>query len=346
MALFACVTICGVGESAYVAIVIFIFHVSIMTLVIIWGFGFGIHNEFSVFLDNIRTPYPDVISSEGSVLSAHNFVGSLFFGYCSALLGITGFETAANYVEQMESSKVFVSTAKWLWVLVGFYNPLLSFVAMMVLPMDSLYEHPSDLLAVMAHKMGGSTFRSVVCVDAVVVLCGAVLTSIIGVSALIVRLSGDNILPSFLGQKNSRQAPYIAIVVFVALSMSLFLSIYAPDSPNAINDFGGVYAIAFLCVLSAFAVSAILLKLNRAHLARRVIARWWEIIFSLVCVLAGLFGNIILTTGVFTLFLAYLSGFAAVVMYMFCRVDILTFGIWMVGAPLGIVPSYINFFVA
>jgi hypothetical protein len=219
-------------------------------------------------------------------------------------------------------------------VLVGVYNPLISLVAMMVLPMETLYEHPSDMLAVMADTIGGSNFRWIVCFDAVIVLCGAVLTSIVGVSALMCRLSADSVLPAFLGRMNSRQAPYISILVFVALSMSLFVAIYDPTSDSAINDFGGVYAIAFLSVLSAFAISTIILKLHRAQIARRMIARWWEITVSLFAVTVGLIGNIVLTPEVFTLFLAYLSGFLAVVIYMFSRVELLTFGIWMVGRVL------------
>jgi hypothetical protein len=65
-------------------------------------------------------------------------------------------------------------------VLVSLYNPLLSFVSLMVLPLSEIYAHPSDMLAVMAEKLGGSTFRTILCIDAVTILCGGVLTSIVG----------------------------------------------------------------------------------------------------------------------------------------------------------------------
>ena len=64
----------------------------------------------------------------------------------------------------------------------GIYNPLLSIMSMMVLPMETIYQHPSDMLAVMADALGGSTFHAIMCVDAVVILCGGVLTAIIGQS--------------------------------------------------------------------------------------------------------------------------------------------------------------------
>ena len=41
-------------------------------------------------------------------------------------------------------------------------------------------------------------------------------------------------------------------------------------------------------------------------------------------------GNIVLTPSVFNLFLIYLSGFLAVVVYMFTKVELFSFGIWMV----------------
>jgi hypothetical protein len=44
---------------------------------------------------------------------------ALFFGYSTALLGITGFETAANYVEQMKDNRVYKQTLRNMWILVS-----------------------------------------------------------------------------------------------------------------------------------------------------------------------------------------------------------------------------------
>ena len=62
----------------------------------------------------------------------------------------------------------------------GVYNPLLSIASLMVLPLAQIYQHPSDMLAVMARAMGGDVFYVITCADAVIVLCGGVLTAIIG----------------------------------------------------------------------------------------------------------------------------------------------------------------------
>ncbi len=200
----------------------------------------------------------------------------------------------------------------------------------MVLDMDTIRAHPSDMLAVMADQLGGRGFSTFVCIDAVLVLCGGVMTAIVGVSGLLGRLAKDNVLPSVLARKNYRGAPYVAIIVFTGISVTLFLAIYDPTDPTAISNFGGVFAISFVAVLIVFAFGSIMLKLYRPKIARLVIAKWWQIGISLVAVCAGWVGNITLTPYVFYLFLAYLSVFVAVVSYMFLRVEILSFGIWMV----------------
>jgi amino acid transporter len=273
-----------------------------------------------------------IADESGHILSDGRLkvLGAIFYGYSAALLGITGFESAANYVESLDNTKTFVSTVNWLWVLVGIFNPCLSIVSMMVLPMEKIYESPSELLAIMAEKVGGSAFSQAVCVDAVLVLCGAVLTSFVGVSGLLVRLSNDKVLPAFVAISTSSGSPVVASILFFLISVSLFVILFDPTNSQQISAFGGVYAIAFLCVLVAFASSAIMLKLNRSNMARLVIARWWEIYLSLFAVAAGLIGNITLTPKVFILFLIYLVAFSAVCAYMFLRVDLFSFAIWMV----------------
>eukprot|EP01033_Poteriospumella_lacustris_P001254 gene1254-915_t len=288
---FAVVALCGVGESAAVATPILLTHIAIVTLLIVWGFVYGIQDGFSIFYHNTQTEYPTIINSSGHTLAHRSGIGAMG--------------------------------------LVGFYNPMISFVAMVVLPLDTIYEHSGDMLAIMADKLGGERFRTAVCVDATIILCGAVLTSFIGIAGLLRRLAADSILPQALAIEDSRGTPSVAIIVFLVLSLSLFLAIYDPSNEHAIEDFGGVYAIAFLSVLVCFAMAAVMLKLYRPYLARRVIAKWWQVFCSLICVSLGFLGNIILAPKVFYLFLAYLSGFIGVVALMFGRVEVLSIAVWM-----------------
>jgi amino acid transporter len=203
-------------------------------------------------------------------------------------------------------------------------------MSMMVMPMDVIYAHPSDMLAVMARELGGKGFEQWLCIDAVMVLCGGVLTAIVGVTGLLDRLAKDKVVPESLSALSPWGSSYVAILCFSIGSISLFLCIYDPTDPTGIERFGGVFAISFLSVLAAFAFAAILLKLYRPNLARLVITQWWQVVFSFLAVLLGFLGNVVLTPDVFVWFLVYLSALIVIVAYMFFRVEFLGFAIYMV----------------
>jgi amino acid transporter len=164
---------------------------------------------------------------------------------------------------------------------------------MMVMPLDFIYAHPGDLLARMADIMGGPAAKIIVVVDAIIVLCGGVLAAYVGVSSLLKTLATDSILPNFLAATNRRNAAYTAIITFCLFSILLFILVFSPHNPTNIGSFGGVFAIAFLCVLLSFIYADILLKLYRQNLGRLVIAEWWEVFFCSACLLAALLGHLL-----------------------------------------------------
>lgn len=112
---FGVVTICGVKESAQVTCAMFLVHMFALTLLILWGFAHGCKDNFSLFSENLRTPVPTIYDSSNNLLARRNPAAAIFFGYSSGLLGITGFETASNYVEDLADTSVFVSTVNWMW---------------------------------------------------------------------------------------------------------------------------------------------------------------------------------------------------------------------------------------
>jgi amino acid transporter len=288
---FGLITLCGVKESSTVTLFLFSVHTLTITILIIWGFVYGCQDGFKIFSDNMYSTLPVIKSSEGDLLADRSVPASIYYGYCSALLGITGFETASNYVEDLKSPETFVSTVNWMWGLVGIYNPIISIVSMMVLPMGMIYAHPSDMLAEMAKELGGTGFETWLCINAVMILCGGVLTAIVGVSGLIERLAKDKVVPEELAVVYPWGASYASIIGFVIFCICLFLCIFDPEDPTGINRFGGVFAISFLSVLAAFAFAAMLLKVYRPNLARLIITKWWHVIFSFSAVFVGLIGN-------------------------------------------------------
>lgn len=87
---FGCITICGVGESSQVAAAMFCTHVALLTVLIVWGFAYGIQDNFTIFTENMYSHVPDVVDSTGQLLAHRNPGAALYFGYCSALLGMLG----------------------------------------------------------------------------------------------------------------------------------------------------------------------------------------------------------------------------------------------------------------
>ncbi len=94
---------------------IFVFHALVLFLLIIWGLAYGIQDNFEIFRENLRTDYPVIQTSTGSILGQNDVILSLFCGYCLGMLGITGVETPANYVEEMSDSNVLLGTINWMW---------------------------------------------------------------------------------------------------------------------------------------------------------------------------------------------------------------------------------------
>lgn len=86
-----------------------------LSLLITWGFAYGCSDGFNVFTSNLLTPVPEITNSSGALIARRSPVAAIYFGYCSGLLGITGFETASNYVEEMANSMVFVNTVNYMW---------------------------------------------------------------------------------------------------------------------------------------------------------------------------------------------------------------------------------------
>jgi amino acid transporter len=213
LGIFALLNLLGISESAGVATVMFVIHVITLCVLCVWSLVWAMDNKWAVFKDNLGTPYPD--TSSGS------FGLALYFGYAAALLGITGFETAANYVEEMKDCQTYIFTLRNMWISVSLFNPILGALSMAVMPLscaqvpgctpdnqgsDSfnfIYKYQANLLGPVAGVVGGKTFKTIVCIDGVIVLAGSVLTAYVGIVGLVRRMSLDRCLPAFLLQKNS-----------------------------------------------------------------------------------------------------------------------------------------------
>jgi len=279
LCLFATLAIAGITESARVAVGIFIFHLSSLLILTAFIIVYLAQHGLWQFIDNQHIPL-----REGSIL------GAIFFGFAASMLGVSGFESSANFVEEQEKG-VFPKTLKNMWSIVSVINPLMAIFALAIFAVPVLQSdsYQNTLLVEMGNAAGGAWIAGLIAVDAVLVLSGAVLTSFVGVTGLLERMALDRILPQFFLKKNKKGSSYRIIITFLLLGISVLLI-----TKGNVKLLAGVYTISFLSVMALFAIGNILLKVRRAKLPRPVMASWPAIIIAICAVLIALYCNILM----------------------------------------------------
>lgn len=306
LGLFLLLTLLGMSESAIVAVVIFITHLLSLTLLVGVAGWYLFNHGFSNLSFNFQLPVKG-----GSILNA------LFFGFSAAMLGISGFESSANFVEE-QAHGVFQKTLRNMWVVVTVFNPLIAFLAIAVLPMVEVGQHTETLLSYLGTVTGGPWLGVLISVDAVAVLSGAVLTSFVGVSGLMKRMTLDRILPQFFLRENKRGSNYAILITFFLLCVSVLFITNGQLGPLA-----GVYTISFLSVMAFFALGNFLLKSKRPNLPRPVYAGIATVTLAMLGVLVALFGNVKIHPEYLIVFLQYFLPSMAIIVIMLNRIAIL-----------------------
>lgn len=285
--LFLILTISGISESAIAATIIFIFHLSSMAFLILGGIWFVATHGFETFVSNFKMPL------EGSITSA------IFFGFSAAMLGISGFESSANFVEEQQPG-VFRKTLRNMWIAVTVINPTIALLAIAVMSISDVGQHQEALLSHIGFITGGSWLATAISIDAVLVLSGAVLTSFVGVGGLIKRMALDRILPQFTLAENSRGSVYRILMIFFVLCLSVLFV-----TEGNLGALAGVYTISFLAVMIYFGIGNFLLKMKRGNLPRQVYASPFSVAVAILAVVIALYGNVKIHPEYLVVFLQY-----------------------------------------
>ncbi len=304
LAVFMVLTIIGITESARVAVAIFITHLTTLTLLLVVGGIFLITNGLDVAVSNFQTP-------------TASLPRALFFGFAAAMLGISGFESSANFVEE-QAENVFPRTLRNMWIAVSIFNPAMALLALALVPIPEVEPHKEALLSHMGGIAGGPWFSWLISLDAGLVLSGAVLTSYVGVTGLLRRMTLDRGLPQLFLKTNRRGTNHRIIIVFFLISASVM---YITEGDLA--KLAGVYTISFLSVMALFGIGNILLKVKRARLPRPSRASWPALIAGILAVLVALVGNLLANPAYFRVFLIYFIATALVVYIMLGRIGLL-----------------------
>eukprot|EP01112_Ceratiomyxa_fruticulosa_P008634 TRINITY_DN2237_c0_g1_i2.p1 TRINITY_DN2237_c0_g1~~TRINITY_DN2237_c0_g1_i2.p1 ORF type:complete len:726 (+),score=129.13 TRINITY_DN2237_c0_g1_i2:2563-4740(+) len=309
LAFFALLNMMGIGESAKVALGIFVVHMVTLLMLVFGTFiELLIHRDWSVLLDNWHAP------------THTDFITSIYFGFGAAMLGISGFETSSNFIEQQKPG-VFPKTLRNMWIAVTFFNPVIGVLAIATLPLATITDpnKSAGILSTMAQKSVGPWLSKVVSIDAFLVLSGSVITSYVGIIGLARRMSLDRCLPQFLLHVNSfRRTNHWIIIVFFAVCSLLYIMV-----DGNVETLAGVYTIAFLGVMSLFAMGNMLLKYKRSSIPRAIRASWPAVAVALCSTVAGLIATIITNPLNLQYFAIYFVGTAFIIGVTLIRTKLL-----------------------
>lgn len=306
LALFAGLTILGITESARVALAIFILNLATLGLFLLWAFAAVAGNGLAVLAANW-----------GGLLQENRWVENLFLGFSAALLGVSGFESSANFVEEQRPG-VFRQTLRNMWLAVTVLNPLIVLAALALLPVAEIVEAKDSLLSRLGHEVGGPFLHTLIVLNAFLVLSGAVLTSFVGVTGLIHRMTLDQCLPRFFLKTNRRGTHHRIILGFLGLTVSILYL-----TGGRLLSLAGVYTISFLGVMTLFGIGNILLKVNRRELKRTYRAGWLTVVGAVLATTAGIVGNIVIDIDFLLYFAIYFIPAVLLVSVMYARIPIL-----------------------
>jgi len=326
--LFAILNLIGLSESAVVALVIFIFHMSILAIVTVWGL-IHIAMDHSLLVENLHTP------------PIRNIPADIFFGFCSGLLGVTGFETSANYIEEQKDG-VFPKTLRNMWIAVTIFNPLITLASFGIIPISTIIQPDVSgaVLSEMGGRLGGKVLGYIVGADATLVLMGSVLTSYVGVTGLCRRMTLDRCLPQvFIHENPITKTPYVIILLFLVITSSLYII-----TGGNTETLAGVYTVAFISVMSLFAVGNMLLKYKRGHIPREHRAPWPAAMIALLGVLVGMLGSIIYDPDIVKYFAIYFIVTVILVFSMFLRIRIMKIALFFL-SKTPILDKYIGEYI-
>ncbi len=305
--IFLLLVMSGISESSIVAVIIFSLHMASMLLLIVSGVWFVLKHGFDVAVINFKAPL------NGS------FASAIFLGFCTAMLGISGFESSANFVEEQRQG-VFRRTLRNMWAAVTIINPLMALTAVMVLPLGEIGQHQEAMLSHLGKNTGGQWLATFISIDAVLVLSGALLTSYVGVNGLIKRMTLDRVLPQFLLKENKRGSSPRILILFYCLCLSVLFITKGKLGPLA-----GVYTISFLLVMMYFGFGNLLLKIKRTRLPRPERATVISVVLAIFAVAAALYGNIIIHTEYLIVFLQYFLPAVVIIFLLLERNEILKY---------------------
>jgi len=195
-----------------------------------------------------------------------------------------------------------------MWFVVSVMNVSLACLSLCLLPVDdpSHSDHglhdgftahtiaaqgeSGALLAMMGRIAGGEWLELLVIIDAAMVLTGAVLTAFVGYTGVTTRMAMDRLMPEEMVVTNS----YFGTRHWIVISFWALTTFLVIFSNGSLEVMGGIYTLAFLCVMAFFAVGNMLIKVYRPEQpTSEVRSSWASTITAFLFMIAGWIGNML-----------------------------------------------------
>jgi len=151
------------------------------------------------------------------------------------------------------------------------------------------------------------------------------LTSYVGVTGLLLRMSGDRCLPDFfLVADNCRGTPHYSILFFFVICASMCVILQGD-----ITMLAAIYSLAFLLVMALYAAAGLLTKVMRPTLPRPIVTHPALFIVGLCMVSSAFFAVYLLHPETLRYFITYYLLVVLMVGIAYTRVSIYTTFLWV-----------------
>ncbi|TKY90086.1 hypothetical protein EX895_000084 [Sporisorium graminicola] len=317
----AALCLTGLRDSSSVALGMFLLHVLTMVILIIAGVVAWIrsgnsllHDNWSIGMASLRAP------STGK-----GIVRAIFDGVCVAFVGLTGFECSPSYINQVKLGE-FPKALRNLHIIVVLTEAPLMLLVLALVPMDAILGG-SNVLALLGQVAGrGAWLKLFVVVDACLVLCGGIITGIVAFCGLVDTLCDDRVVPRALQRRLPKTgATYPSIALFLALTL-----IMSATCSFSLTTLSSVFSVSFLCVMTLFGISLVLLKYARPSLPRSPTTNLGMVLLGIGIGITAMAGNFALSPVIIFQTLVYFVAMAAVLVALARRVDLARIFVWLV----------------
>ncbi|MCB9025363.1 MAG: APC family permease [Bdellovibrionaceae bacterium] len=285
----------GIKEPAKLVTVIAALHFALLIIIGIWGLGFLLFNYQDI----------DFYKFQKITRSGELTLAMVMYGFAAAFLGITGFESAAQIVEELEQPAL--ETVRKLYktviILVSLTAPLISFLCLTLLTPAEVDNSLDYLLSSLANKLGGNILLVIIVIDATLTLFAAVNTAFVGFIGLTTTMAKQGNLPQVLLYRIAHKFPTIQGYPFIAIPFALVAMTMSALVAGEVEVVAKVYEIAFLGVMVSFCVGVVLMRnrTKRRATPSQYLSNWILNIHEIQIPIAPLASGLILGFATLTL---------------------------------------------